>query len=216
MLVAECGNIFCCLITLKSEENIFFRKLGILFVFLLILFSLFDFLFFVNDDFSCFTCVLVNFVISRLCKLFFFSFLLRERISRKAGKKVFIFSHCYYKIVFFFLRFFFSFFFAFRSCMSHFSQESYFWNWTLDEKLVQTTIFLSLDSGKVSPWKSYGLNFTWLATGSRIDSIVLVWKTGMIYMGREDYKVLSKKSLPNFLIFAYFCQTMKHNLTSSH
>lgn len=95
-----------------------------------------------------------NFVISRLCKLFF-SRLARERTSESSRKraKSFIFSRCYYTESSSSQDFFASLFEV--GCMSHFSQESYFWKWTLGGKLA--AFRSSVDSGKVSPWKVVGL-----------------------------------------------------------
>lgn len=125
-----------------------------------------------------------NFVISRLCKLFLL--LARERTSeslRKRAKKFLSSLTATTQSRLLLLEIF---CFAFRSCMSHFSQESYFWTWTLGGKLA--AFHSSADSGKVSPWKVAVGEFTWLATGSRMDSMVFVWKTGIVWRWVTNYQ----------------------------
>lgn len=142
-----------------------------------------------------------NFVISRLCKLFF-SRLARERTSESSRKraKSFIFSRCYYTESSSSQDFFASLFEV--GCMSHFSQESYFWKWTLGGKLA--AFRSSVDSGKVSPWK------------------VVVYLVGYRFQdGLDGFCVknrhcvamnnkLSKKALRNFNFSCRFTELKKH------
>lgn len=104
--------------------------------------------------------------------------------------------------------------------MSHFHKKVIFGFGHWDEKLGLTDSDLS--SGKVSPRlnKSLIYDFTWLATGSRMDSMVFVWKTG-IFLAFYLIRMNKRKSLcaltlllssANFWII-FFC-TVKRKLFS--
>lgn len=61
-----------------------------------------------------------------------------------------------------------------------FLMKSYFWKWTL-EKLRKTLMNFSLqEKCRRRCTKGRSFDLTWLATGSKIDSMVFVWKTGIL------------------------------------
>lgn len=146
-----------------------------------------------------------DFVISRLCKLFFSSCKrTNERVFRKRAKS-FIFSRCYYTESSSSQDFFASLFEV--GCMSHFSQESYFWKWTLGGKLA--AFRSSVDSGKVSPWKVVGY-----LVGYRFQNGL----DGFCVKNRHCVAMnnkLSKKALRNFNFSGRFTELKKHLRTNS-
>lgn len=130
-------------------------------------------------------------VISRFCKLFFFTC----KKTKKEAKKSFLSSltaTTEKPIVFFFTGLF---FLHILKLYESFSQESYFWKWTFEWKTWTDSrrFFHHSGCGKVSPRPSEIYDITWLATGSRMDSMVFVWKTGILM--RATMEQLTKNSL---------------------
>ena len=118
-----------------KEKNIFFHKKFSSWNFS----CLFSFLTIVHACVS-------SFVIFAFLLNFFFLTRKRWTASRTRQKRVFIFSHCYYN-VFFFTGIFFP-----LKLYESFSQESYFWNWTLGWKLGLTPTFLIIKVKETMAW----------------------------------------------------------------
>lgn len=115
-----------------------------------------------------------NFVISRLCKLFF-PRLARERtrVFKKAGEKFYLLSAATTQSLL-----------LLKTFSLRFSK--------LYESLFSRKLFLEMDIGRKTCCFSFVGGFrksvalkswsvTWLATGSRMDSMVFVWKTGIVW-----------------------------------